>query len=156
MKLFKDFVRWESLAWLLVMVLGFSAQAKNSSKKSACPQVQENMQAQYAKEFGLSKAESSEVFLTYRNFQDATFVKAVHSKFCSPRGCATSLFYIPPEACPKVVLNFTGKIKYTGPKKTPYESIRVLERATTVDEGPLVNRRYKFDRAQLNYVENKI
>ncbi len=139
-----------------MMMLALSSQAQTNLQKKSCANAEQTMQDLYAKEFGLSKKEAVEVFLTYRNFQNVQIVKAVHSKFCSPRGCASSLFYTAPDVCPKVVLNYTGKIRYTGPESARYESLRISERVTAVDDGPFVKRTYKFDRAQLTYVEVKI
>ena len=144
---------------LLISLFSLNLSARTKTKSAApgklCPDAQNEMQNQYAREFELSKAEKKEVYLTYKNFGEVQLVQAVHSKYCSPKGCNTSLFYTEKNACPKLVLNFTGLINFAGPEAKPYESIRVTEKTDAVDGGSLSQRNFKFDRASLTYLEIK-
>ena len=123
---------------------------KPTSENAKCNDPVKTVQESFAREFDLSKTETSQVYVTLDTFNEYTFMRATHSNYCTPKGCNTLLNVVKDKECPKALLVYTGDFQFSGPENKKYLKIELTYRAEAVDGGKKTET-LVFDEKKLEY-----
>lgn len=163
----------KSISYFVVLFIGLhggffdSAFAKSQTKSieketlkrkpnsdGDCGNGTERIQQNYVQEFGLADNDARNVVVDHINVSGKTFARAMHQSQCSPKGCGSTLSFIRPGVCPKLVLVFNGFLVFTGGEGKRYSRLQVRYKSESIDGRPSIYK-FEFDENEMIYKELK-